>query len=214
LNPSLLSLYLVTDSEHLGTRSLPHVCAQAVQAGVRAVQLRNKEASTRELVEQGRALKACIGHLGAIMLINDRVDVALAVGADGVHLGQDDISLEDARRIMGPDAIIGISVRTLEEIQIAQRGGADYLAVSGVFETATKTNLGIPVGLEGLGRLRKATSEPLVAIGGINSSNAADVIAAGADGVAVVSAIMDAPDVPMACRELLQKVAAGRKQRV
>jgi thiamine-phosphate pyrophosphorylase len=213
LKPSLFSLYVVTDPEYLGTRRLLDVCAQAVQAGVRVVQLRNKQASTRERVEQGRALKAWIGPLGAYVLINDRVDVALAVRADGVHLGQDDLSLDDARRLMGPDAIIGVSVRTSEEMQAAEQGGASYLAASGVFDTPTKTDVGTPIGLEGLGRLRKATSKPLVAIGGINSTNAADVVAAGADGVAVVSAVMAAPDVGAACREILREVAFGRRTR-
>lgn len=213
MKPSLFSLYVVTDSEYLGTCRLLDVCAQTVQAGVRVIQLRNKQASTRELVEQGRALKARIGPLGAYVLINDRVDVALAVGADGVHLGQNDLSLDDARWLMGPDAIIGVSVRTSEEVQAAQQGGASYLAASGVFDTSTKDDVGTPIGLEGLGRLRKVASAPLVAIGGINIGNVAEVVAAGADGVAVVSAVMTAPDIGAACRKLLRAVAFGKKPR-
>jgi len=213
LSPSLFSLYVVTDPRYLGVRSLLDVCAQAVQAGVRIVQLRDKQASTRDLVEQGRALKARINPLGAYVLINDRVDVALAIEADGVHLGQDDLGLDDARRLMGPDAIIGVSVRTSEEVQAAERGDASYLAASGVFDTPTKTDVGPAIGLDNLGRLRCATSKPLVAIGGINSGNAADVVAAGADGVAVVSAVMAAPDAGAACRDLLRAVASGRRAR-
>jgi len=212
VTPEDLAVYLVTDPVYPGTRTVADVCLEAVQAGVRIVQLRDKQASTRSLVEQARALKASLGPLGARVLINDRVDVALAAGADGVHLGQDDLDLRDARRLLGPAAIVGVSVLTPQQARAAERDGASYLAASPVFGTPTKPEAADTLGLEGLRRLR-AVRLPLVAIGGIKSDNATEVVAAGADGVAVVSAIMAAEDVPAACRALARAVAEGRRAR-
>jgi thiamine-phosphate pyrophosphorylase len=213
LEPEALALYVVTDPLLAGDRTLPGVCAQAMQAGAAVVQLRDKRASTRELLEQARALLELAAAHGSRILINDRVDVALAAGAHGVHLGQDDLPPADARRLLGPEAVIGVSVRCPEEARAAERDGADYLAANLVYPTDTKTDLPAPIGLDGLRALRAASALPLVAIGGIDAERAGAAVAAGADGVAVVSAVMAAPDPALACRELLAAVARGREGR-
>ncbi len=209
----LLALYLVTDAALAGARGVIEVCRLALGAGVRLVQLREKRASDAELIAQARALRALCREHGAYLLVNDRVEVAAAGGADGVHLGQEDMPLQEARRRLGKAALIGISVRTPEEARRAERDGADYIAANLVFPTATKTDLAGPLGLEGVRALRAASHLPLVAIGGIHAGNAAEVVAAGADGVAVVSAVMAAPDPAAACRALLDAVREGRRRR-
>lgn len=213
LEPEALALYVVTDPVLVGERSLREVCARAMRAGAAVVQLRDKGASTRELLHQARALLELAAAHGSRILINDRVDVALAAGAHGVHLGQDDLPPAAARRLLGPEAVIGVSVRSPEEARAAERDGADYLAANLVYATATKTDLPAPIGLDGLRALRAASALPLVAIGGIDAERAGAVVAAGADGVAVVAAVMAAPDPAAACRELLAAVARGREGR-
>ena len=198
MNPRQLSLYLVTDPVLCGTRGVEETCRLALLAGVGTVQLRDKKASTRELIRIAETLGSLCREHGALFIVNDRIDVALVSGADGVHLGQDDMPIKMARRILGPDAVIGASVRTVEEAVSAWKDGADYLAANLIFQTDTKTDLGEPLGPEAVTVLKKATSLPLVAIGGINASNADTVRKAGADGIAVVSAIMAAEDVPLA----------------
>jgi thiamine-phosphate pyrophosphorylase len=213
VKPEDLSLYVVTDPLLVGERSLEEVCEQALASGVKVLQLRDKTASTRSLVRQAVHLQALARKHQALLLVNDRVDVARAAGADGVHLGQDDMELASAREILGADKIIGISVQTPEEAREAEQGGADYLAANLVFETPTKTDLEQAIGLGGVRALRNASTLPLVAIGGIKADNAAEVVAAGANGVAVVSAVMAAPDVPGACQALLRAVDEGRRRR-
>jgi len=181
----------------------------ALEAGIRTVQLRDKTASTRSLIDTARRLRGLCDARGALFLVNDRVDVALASGAHGVHLGQDDFPASEARRLLGQGAVIGVSVRTSAEAREAGDDGADYLAANLVFATGTKTDIEGPLGLEGVAMLRAVSGLPLVAIGGIGPHNAADVIGAGADGIAVVSAIMAAPDVPLACRRLLDVVSGA-----
>lgn len=144
----------------------------------------------------------CENH-GAIFIVNDRVDVALACGAHGVHLGQDDMPAAAARGLLGPEAVLGISVRSVDEAVAAWENGADYIAANMVFATDTKTDIEKPLGPEAIGCLKKATPLPLIAIGGINKTNADIVRKAGADGIAVVSAIMAAPQVDSAVRDLL-----------
>jgi thiamine-phosphate pyrophosphorylase len=136
------------------------------------------------------------------MLVNDRVDVALAAGADGVHLGQDDMGVADARRLLGPDAIVGVSVRDLAEVEAAEREGASYLAANGVWATATKTDFGAPLGLDGLRALVAASRLPMIAIGGVNLETAPAIASAGCAGIAVVSAVMKAEDPRQACVSL------------
>jgi thiamine-phosphate pyrophosphorylase len=173
------------------------------------VQLREKDCATRQFVELARALKALLAPAGVPLIVNDRVDVALAAAAAGVHLGQSDMDCRDARRLLGPGALIGLSVETLAQ-SAAAPGEADYLGVSPVFSTPTKTDTAPAWGLDGLAALRRETSRPLVAIGGIHAENASQVIAAGADGIAVVSALCAAADPEAAARELRRRISAAR----
>lgn len=195
-------LYLVTDKALCGARSLADVVAQAVRGGATCVQLREKDLPTRDFVEEARGIKELLSPLGIPLIINDRLDVALAVEADGVHVGQDDMPYEIARRLMGPKAIIGVSVETWEDVERAERLDCDYIGVSPVFETPTKTDTKGAWGLEGLEKIRRYSRHSLVAIGGINAQNAAALVAAGADSLAVVSAICCADDPREAAREL------------
>jgi thiamine-phosphate pyrophosphorylase len=195
-------LYLVTDRGLCGDRQLEDVVLKAIKGGICCVQLREKMLPTRLFVEQALRIKALVSPLNIPLLINDRVDVALAIGADGVHVGQDDMPFEIARRLMGPQAIMGISVETWEDVERAEDLDVDYLGVSPVFVTPTKKNTKGAWGLDGLARIRAFSRHPLVAIGGINSTNAADVIRAGADSVAVVSAVCSARDPMHSARKL------------
>jgi thiamine-phosphate pyrophosphorylase len=213
VNREDLAVVVVTDPVLAGKRGVEAVSAAALAAGIRILQFRDKTACTRRLVEQARSLAALAARYGAVLVVNDRLDVALAAGAHGLHVGQDDLAAADARRLLGPGAILGVSVRTPDEARAAEVAGADYVAANLVFSTDTKTDLDGPIGLEGVRALRASTALPLVAIGGITATNAADVVAAGADGVAVVSAVMAAPDVGAACRALGRAVLAGRARR-
>jgi thiamine-phosphate pyrophosphorylase len=200
-----LRLYLVTDQTSCGERSLHDVVLAAVHGGVSCVQMREKDLSTRDFCAKAKALQRVLTPLGIPLVINDRVDVALACDAAGVHLGQLDMAVQDARRLLPPWVLVGWSVETVEHVQQAaqsDRQGLDYLGVSPVFATPTKTDTSTPWGLGGLRRARAITSLPLVAIGGICAGNAKQVWAAGADGLAVVSAICAAPDPALAAREL------------
>lgn len=201
------SLYLVTDRELSSGRTTVLVVEEAVAGGVTCVQLREKKCSTRKFVEEGLALQKLLQPRDIPLIINDRLDVAMAVGASGVHLGQDDMMLADARRILGPNYIIGISVGSIRDARQAAAAGADYLGVSPVFATPTKTDTAPPLGLEGLQAIRQAVNLPLVAIGGIHLRNCAAVMAAGADGLAVVSALVSAPSPRAAAVQL--RLAAG-----
>ena len=178
--------YFITDAR-LSRAGNESDVRSAVDAGVMAVQYRNKDASSRTLHEEALKLKRiCHGH--ALFIVNDRIDIALSVNADGVHLGQDDMPLPDARKILGPLAVIGITVHNEEEAERAIKEGADYLGLSPVFPTSTKHDAGLPAGLSLITRIRSLTSVPLVAIGGINLENAGHVISAGADSFCAISA--------------------------
>jgi thiamine-phosphate pyrophosphorylase len=205
------SLYLVTDRGLAGSRPLPDVVAAAVRGGVTVVQLREKQCSTREFVELARSLKALLAPCGVPLIVNDRVDVALAAGADGVHVGQSDMDPRDVRRLLGPDAIVGLSVETMEQAERAAALDVDYLGVSPIFSTSTKTDTASEWGLSGLAALRHASKHVLVAIGGIHPLNATQVIEAGADGIAVVSAICVAPDPETAARDLRRAIDQARR---
>ena len=197
-----LHLYLVTDDTLARGRPLTDLVARAVAGGVTCVQLRAKQASSRAMLAQARALLARLRPLSVPLIVNDRLDIALAADADGVHVGQDDLSCREVRRLSRPGFCVGVSVSTVDEARAAEAGGADYLGVSPVFDTPTKADTPAATGLEGLRRIRAATRLPLVAIGGINPDNAAAVRAAGADGLAVVSAILAADDPAAAARRL------------
>lgn len=189
-----LRLYLVTDRASAGKRTLADVVAAAVRGGVTCVQLREKQLNTRDFLAQAWALKALLDPHAIPLVINDRIDVALACGAHGVHLGQSDIPVAEARRLLPPRMFIGWSVETMEDVQRSTALPLDYLGVSPIFATPTKTDTPTPWGLDGLQRVRSATLLPLVAIGGIHAGNARDVLSAGADGLAVVSALCAAPN--------------------
>jgi thiamine-phosphate pyrophosphorylase len=205
------SLYLVTDRGLTGSRPLAGVVAAAVRGGVTAVQLREKHCGTREFVELARCLKALLAPCGVPLIVNDRVDVALATDADGVHVGQSDLDCRDARRLLGPDAVVGLSVETMEQAERAAELDVDYLGVSPIFSTPTKTDTAAAWGVAGLAALRQVSKHVLVAIGGINLGNAAEVIGAGAEGIAVVSAICAAPDPEAAARALCRAIDQARR---
>lgn len=195
-----LRLYLVTDQQALRGRNLTDVVKQAVQGGVTCVQLREKSASTRDFVELACALNKLLKPLAVPLVINDRIDVALACGAQGVHLGQSDMPIQLARQLLPPQVFIGLSVETPEDMRLAASLPVDYFGVSPVFPTPTKSDTAAPWGLDGLRAVRGLTDLPLVAIGGIHLDNAAEVLAAGADGLAVVSALCSADDPAAAAR--------------
>ena len=205
------SLYLVTDRGLSRGRSTLEIVEAAVRGGASCVQLREKNCSTREFIEQARALGSLLRSSGIPLIINDRLDVAQAVGADGVHLGQSDMPLDIARAIVKDTMIIGISAESLRDALEAEKGGADYLGVSPIYATPTKTDTAPALGLEGLRQIREAVNLPLVGIGGLNHSNAGDVIHNGADGVAVVSAIVSADDPQQAARRLRTVIDEARR---
>ena len=206
------SLYLVTDRKLSRGRSTLDIVKAAVQGGVTCVQLREKECSTLEFIEEALAIKGYLNTRGVPLIINDRLDVAQAVGADGIHLGQSDMPLGMAKKIAGDSMIIGISAESLEDAIEAEKGGADYLGVSPIYATPTKTDTAAPLGLKGLREIDKVVKIPLVGIGGLNISNAAEVIRNGADGVAVVSAIVAADDPKTAAGDLKKTVDEARKK--
>jgi len=199
-----LRLYLVTDQALTRGRSLEDVVAAAVAGGVGCVQLREKALATGEFLARAVALKRLLAPVGVPLVINDRIDVALACGADGVHLGQSDLPPEEARRLLPPHVFIGWSVETPEDVRRAASLPVDYLGVSPVFATPTKTDTRPAWGLAGLRQVRAMTALPLVAIGGIHCGNAAEVLRAGADGLAVVSALCAADD-PRAAAQAMQE---------
>jgi thiamine-phosphate pyrophosphorylase len=201
---AVLRLHLVTDAALCGPRGVEAVVAAAVRGGATCVQLREKQLDTRPFVERARALKALLAPLGVPLIINDRLDVALAAGADGVHVGQSDLPPEDVRRLM-PHALIGLSVENPEQVRAAADMPVDYLGVSPVFSTPSKQDTAPALGLEGLRAMRALTDLPLIAIGGIDLNNAAQVLAAGADGLAVVRALCAAPD-PVAAAQALRQL--------
>ena len=207
-----LKLYLVTDRELSLGRSLEEVVSEAVKGGVTVVQLREKDASTGEFIELARRLMKLLKPLDIPLIINDRVDVALAVDADGVHIGQSDMSYEDARRLLGPDKIIGLSVENFKDIEAANALDVDYIGISPVYGTPTKTDTAEPFGLEGLRKAVQMSVHPTVAIGGMNASTIAEVMAAGTDGVAVVSAICSAENIRKATSELRAIVEEGQNK--
>jgi len=198
-------VYLVTDRGLCRNRSLQDIVLQAVQGGAAYVQLRDKDLSTRDFVEEAIAVKKLLLPFHVPLIINDRIDVALACGADGVHIGQEDMSYATARKLMGEKAIIGLSVETWADVEASQNLDVYYIGVSPVFATPTKTDTKEPWGLEGLRKIKSFSRHPLVAIGGINESNARTVVKAGADCLAVVSAVCSADD-PAAAVAKLQSI--------
>lgn len=209
--PADYSLYLVTDRSLSRGRPTAEIVRQAVQGGVTCVQLREKSCGTREFLEEARAVKAVLAGTGVPLIINDRLDVALASGADGVHLGQRDMPLAEARRLAPSGWIIGVSAESVADAVQAEREGADYVGASPVFATPTKTDTAPPLGLDGLRALCAAVRIPVVAIGGLHAGNAHDVVCAGAAGLAVVSAIVAAESPHAAAAELRRAIQGIRK---
>ena len=188
----LRGYYFITDEKLSLKGSISDVC-RAMDAGVKVIQYRSKHLSTQQMINEAAKLREITSK--AIFLINDYIDVALAVDADGVHLGQNDISCAEARRLLGMHRKIGISVNTLEQAKQAQKQGADYLAVSPVFSTTTKSDAGAALGIELIRKIKAEVPLPVVAIGGITLDNATDVIAAGADALCAISVVVSKPDV-------------------
>jgi len=205
-----LRLYLVTDQASLRGRTLAEVVLAAVQGGVSCVQLREKTLATRDFVTLALAVKDLLAPFGVPLVINDRIDVALACGAQGVHLGQSDMPVALARQLLPPGVFIGLSVENLADVTRAATQPADYLGISPVYATPTKTDTATPWGLAGVRQVRALSQLPLVAIGGIHHANAAEVLQAGADGLAVVSAICSAPD-PQAAAQSFQPIFRSHK---
>jgi thiamine-phosphate pyrophosphorylase len=213
-----LRVYALVDPEHAGGHALADLARLVAHGGATLVQLRDKRSETRRMVEHARAIKAALAPFNIPLLVNDRVDVALACGADGVHVGQGDMAVDDARRLLGRDAIIGLSIKTTAQAEAAPVDILDYVGVGGVFATTSKDNTSAPIGTAGLARIadilrRRAPGFPVCGIAGIDAGNATDVIAAGADGVAVISALSLKPDPQAAARELRRIVdtAIGKK---
>ncbi|HEV7215349.1 MAG TPA: thiamine phosphate synthase [Chloroflexota bacterium] len=209
MNASVLGVYVILDPDHCGGRSLPELARQAVQGGATLLQLRAEGRSTYEQVLLARALRTVTRELQVPLVINDRVDVALASQADGVHVGHPDVEdmpPELARQLLGPRAIIGVSVATPTEAAATTGRGAGYLSIGPIFGTASKGDAGPAIGLDRLAAVRAAVKLPICAIGGITAANAAAAMAAGADGVAVISAVTMAGDVLAATRQLAAAV--------
>ena len=208
-----LRLNAIVDPERAGGHQLADLAARCVRGGATLVQLRDKRSETRALIETARAIKHALAPFAAPFVVNDRVDVAMAAGADGVHLGQDDMAIEDARRLLGSRPIIGLSIKSVEEAEAARLDLVDYVGSGGVYATSSKQQKNAPVGPAGLARIiavlrRRAPDLPVCGIAGIDASNAAEVIAAGADGVAVISALSLVSSPETAARQLREIVDA------
>jgi thiamine-phosphate diphosphorylase len=201
-----LQRYLITDARAGNVERLVEICDAALEGGMSAVQLRAKGWSDRQLYQAGRALRPRCNDAGALLIVNDRVDIALAVGADGVHLGVDDLPVAAARAILGPDAIIGYSPETDADRRAAEGAGIDYLGVGPVYGTATKSDAGAAIGINGLRQVVGTTTLPVVGIGGIDLARAAEVVATGAVGVAIVGAVFLADDPRQAAEHLREEV--------
>lgn len=211
--PVDLRLNAIVDPERAGGRALADLARLCAEGGATLVQLRDKVSETRAMVEEARAIKKALAPLSVPFVVNDRVDVALAAGADGVHVGPDDMAVEDARALLGPHAIIGTSIKSVADAEAAPVELIDYVGSGGVYATLSKQQKNPPIGPAGLARIiavlrRRAPHLPLCGIAGIDESNAAEVIAAGADGVAVISALSLAADPSAAARRLRDIVDA------
>jgi thiamine-phosphate pyrophosphorylase len=208
-----LRLNAIVDPERAGDYQLDDLAARCVRGGATLVQLRDKHSETRALIEKARAIKRALSAFAVPFVINDRIDVAMAAEADGVHLGHDDMAVEDARRLLGSRAIIGLSIKSVEEAETARLDLVDYIGSGGVYATSSKRQNNAPIGPAGLARIiaalrRRAPDMPVCGIAGIDASNAAEVIAAGGDGVAVISALSLVPDPEAAARQLREIVDA------
>ena len=211
-----LRLYAIVDPENTGGHDLIDLARAVAAGGATLVQLRDKVSETAHMIAQTRALKAALAPFGVPLIVNDRVDVALAAQAEGVHVGQEDMAVEEARRLLGPGPFIGLSIRTVEQAAAAPLSLLDYVGIGGVYSTASKTSGKSPIGLDGLRKVvqilrGRIGNFPSCGIAGITAANAEPVIAAGADGVCVISALSQRPDPQAAARELRAVVDAALK---
>ncbi len=204
---SLHGLYIILDPAAFPGRDLVDLLSAAAEAGARLFQYRDKSASMKDAYQQAARLRQASADAGALFIINDRCDLALSVDADGVHLGQQDLPLPHARRLMGPEKLIGVSTHRVEEVDQATIGGADYLGFGPIFDTGTKPGHEPVVGIEGLRQARARTRLPIIAIGGLTLANSRSAVEAGADGIAVVSTVAKASDVRATVRDLLAHFA-------
>ncbi|MFC5420537.1 thiamine phosphate synthase [Bosea eneae] len=214
-----ITLYGIVDPQIAKGRSMADMARAAVEGGATLIQLRAKTETTREMVREARAIRSALHGTNVPLLINDRVDVALASGADGVHLGADDMKLVDARRLLGPRAIIGATLKHESELPELASAKIDYACIGGVFATTHKDNAGAALGVDGLKALRQAAARvlgalPIAAIAGITAANAGSVIAAGADGVAVIGALFGGDDISEAARDLRLAIETALSERV
>ncbi len=199
-----LALHVLTDRAWSRGRSTLEVAEAALKGGATVIQLRDKDVSTRMLIEEGLALRELTRTYNALLIVNDRVDVALAVDADGAHVGQDDMPGELARKLLGPDRILGISAGNMDEAMAAVAAGADYLGVGPIYATRGKADAGQPTGTALLTEIARRYTIPLVAIGGITVANTKGIIQAGAAGIAVITAVVNAEDITAAARVLIE----------
>ena len=203
---SLAGLYIILDPSVCPGRPLVDVLTTAAEAGASLFQYRNKTASMKDAYEEALALRQAAAKAGVLFIVNDRCDLALAVDADGVHLGQGDLPLDLAKKVMGPDKLIGISTHNPDQVREATAGKPDYLGFGPIFKPGSKQSHDPVVGLEGLRAMRSLTSLPVFAIGGIQIDQAGEVMRAGANGVAIISAILKAPDISLAVKAFLAKM--------
>lgn len=206
-------LYLIADTGLLDRVALAACVARALDGGVSAVQLRDKRGTGREMYATGEVLRHLTARAGARFFCNDRVDVALALGADGVHLGPDDVPLAAVRACVPPSLALGYSAGTPDEARAAESAGAAYCGVGAAYATTTKSDAGAPIGPAGIAAVRAACALPLVAIGGVTAARVPELVAAGADGVAVAGAILLAADPQAAARELREALESARRAR-
>lgn len=207
-----LRLYLVTDRELALGRPLTDVVEKALKGGVTMVQLREKKATTRRFLQEVMDVKKILQPYNIPLIVNDRVDIALATDADGVHLGQSDMPWQMARKILGPEKIIGLSIESIEQLEEANSADIDYIGISPVFTTPTKKELEKGLGIPGTREIASQSRHPAVAIGGINIENVKDVMATGVDGISVVSAICSASDPEASARDLLERIDMIKKR--
>ena len=203
---SRLALHVLTDHVWSRGRSTLEVAEAALVGGATVIQLRDKDASTRTLVEEGQALRELTRAYNALLIVNDRIDVALAVDADGAHVGQDDMPGELARQLLGPDRLLGISAGSMDEALAAVAAGADYLGVGPIYATRGKADAGQLTGTALLTEIARRYTTPLVAIGGITVANTKEIIQAGAAGIAVITAVVNAEDITAATRALIEAI--------
>src|SRR5580704_6547600 len=202
-------LYVILDAALI--TSPERDCALSLaEAGVRLLQYRNKSASSRQYLDSSRALADALRPHGVSFIVNDRPDVAFLAGASGVHVGQDDLGVEQARRVAGPDMLVGVSTHNLEQFERAAESTADYIAVGPIFATSSKANPDPVVGLDFVRKVRTITDKPIVAIGGISLDRAKSVIEAGADSVAVISGILSAPNPPQSARQYIEALETAK----